>query len=147
MSMTLKLDTAGLRALIKDTPEFKLQITNAVMNNIKDDHVQESIKRKLLTVIEDLIERRGYGSNTSFHWKSQEFKQLVLTTVIESTGHAIETTAQEAAASYMALNGPKIVMQYLEKALEEQLDSLITEDVVRAALDKKLKAALAAITT
>lgn len=146
MTMTLKLDTGGLRALIADNPEFKLVITQAVTNNIKDDIVKSGIDNKLRTILNELVETNGWGTNVTHNWKSKEFKQLVYNMVQQLAGRTIEAAAQDAAGVYLATNGQKFIAHGIQKLMNEQLDNLITEDVVRAALDKKLKAALAKIT-
>lgn len=54
MSMTIRLDTQGLRNLIEDNPEFKVEIQQCVMNNIKSDNMDNAIRDRIATVLRSM---------------------------------------------------------------------------------------------
>lgn len=64
-SMTLRLDTAGLRSLIQDNPEFEIEIQQAVMNNIKADQIDNAIQAKLTSALNGMCTREGWSGKVT----------------------------------------------------------------------------------
>ena len=57
--MTLRLDTEGLRSLIKENPSFKLDIQQAVLDNIKRDNIQEAVKARIDQCLASMCTKGG----------------------------------------------------------------------------------------
>lgn len=64
-NMTLRLNTAGLRSLIRDNPEFEIEIQQAVMNNIKADQIDNAIQAKLTAALNGMGTREGWSGKVT----------------------------------------------------------------------------------
>lgn len=54
MSITLRLDTTGLRKMIEDNPEFKIEIQQSVINNIRQDNIEEAVRSRIQSVLRSM---------------------------------------------------------------------------------------------
>lgn len=64
MSMKLRLDTAGLRALVADNPEFEVEIQQAVLNNIKADNIEQAVKARIEGYLQSLCHKSSSWNPT-----------------------------------------------------------------------------------
>lgn len=54
MSITIRLDTGGLRKIIEDNPEFKVELQQSVLNNIKADNVDAAVRDRITAVLKSM---------------------------------------------------------------------------------------------
>lgn len=144
-NITIKLDTTGLRTLIADNPEFKVELMSAVMSNIKSDLLTDSLEQKLKSVFSNMVSTSGWGSTLKYQWNNDQFRKIVEQTLKERTVEVLETAVEKSVSKYLELHGQQFVRTQFTKMINEQLEGHINEDFIRRALDKKLKAALAAL--
>lgn len=116
MSMTLRLDTAGLRQMIEDNPEFKIEIQQSVINNIKSDNIENAVRDRITTVLKEMAVNEG-------NYYSPKLK-------------IVDKTLLAAISSAVAL----IVNEVAETQIKNRIDDLITGE--RLALRKELKTLL-----
>lgn len=59
MTIKMRLDTEGLRALIKDNPALELEIGREVMCNIRDDSVRAKVETQIQACLRGMVTQQG----------------------------------------------------------------------------------------
>lgn len=72
MTLKLRLDTAGLRALIAENPELELEIGREVMNNIKADNIATGVAAQITECLNSMVKRTGYYNDRKIVAKAPE---------------------------------------------------------------------------
>lgn len=90
-NMKLRLDTEGLRSLIKDNPEFEIEIQQAVMNNIRQDQIEHGVRERINTVLRSMCVKKESGS-----WYNNKLKisdQFLLDAIRETVVQEVKEQA------------------------------------------------------
>jgi hypothetical protein len=66
MSITLRLDTTGLRKMIEDNPEFKIEIQKGVLDNINSDNIEQAVRTKIEIVLRSMCKEEGNYYNKKY---------------------------------------------------------------------------------
>ena len=74
--MKLRLDTAGLRALIADNPEFEIEIQQVVINNIKADQIENAVKARIEGYLQSLCHKSS-GWNPTYTVKDPGLERAI----------------------------------------------------------------------
>lgn len=91
----MRLDTAALRALIKDNPEIEIEIGKAVLNNIKDETLNHKVEAKVIECLRGLTENKGTHWAPQIVARSPELKAAVKSAVDECIKTQIETSVSQ----------------------------------------------------
>ncbi|UAV89900.1 hypothetical protein REC_30 [Pseudomonas phage REC] len=98
MTIKMRLDTEGLRALIAANPELEVEIGKEVVNNIRSDVVQKNVDEAVKRAVEGMLKDNGYWANPRYTVKDPKMLQAV-DVVVKA---AIETSLDKALAERVA---------------------------------------------
>lgn len=136
MSMTLRLDTAGLRSLIEENPEFKIDLQKSVMDNINKDNMDDAIRNRLETVL------RSMGTGGNFYNRKITLTDPVL---IEAMNSIVKTQVEKLSDEMVAnIVNDKIqqrlihVQSELRSTIKETMISVLTTEMAKEILLAKL---------
>lgn len=115
MSITLRLDTTGLRKMIEDNPEFKIEIQQSVINNIRQDNIEAAVRDRIQSVL------RSMGTGGDYYNRK-------ITITDELLLSAIREVVKEQ------------VLRMSDVAIKARVDDLIVTE--RLAIRKELKTLL-----
>lgn len=138
MTIKMRLDTEGLRALIAENPELEIEIGREVMNNIKDDVLYKGITERINTVLSAMVVSRGMYHNRQYEIRDQNFLDAVgavVKSVVESKTEALLAMEIQ---SQVAANMTRI-RQDLKSEVRGMITQAITPEVAREVLLAALK--------
>lgn len=101
MTMKMRLDTEGLRALIASNPELEVEIGKEVMNNIKADVVKLKTEAAVEACLQGMMTKTGSYYNYSYVAKDPKLVGAI----------------------------SQVVNQLAEGALEQRIESIVTQKV------------------
>lgn len=136
MTMTLRLDTAGLRSLIEDNPEFKIDIQKSVMDNINKENMDNAIRSRLETVL------RSMGTGGDYY-----NRKITLTdpTLIEAMNYVVKEQVEKLSDKLIeGIVNDKIqqrllhVQSELRSTIKETMISVLTTETAKEILLAKL---------
>ena len=140
MSIQIKLDTQSLRDLLANNPDFKLLITQSVMNNIKNDVMMAGVTEKLKTILDDLTKRSYNFQKNQYEivWNNSEFETLVKnyinSKVDDLLTSAIEYKVNTTVNAY--------VNREIKNLVEIAIDQAIDDDYIQQRVNERVKAML-----
>lgn len=148
--ITLKADTDLLRAILANDPELRVEISKAVLNNIRDDIVQANLVAK----IKHNIEQLSYGDAAFLSPESEKgsfhalMKKFVLAAAERDLPAILEDVFEKKAAKAIST---KIILALAEvdKRINDRVDEILLEKKLANSLDSPgcnaMKAAIAEI--
>lgn len=95
MTIKMRLDTAGLRALIADNPELEVEIQNTVLKNIQKEQIENAVAQRIEGCLTSMCERKGWYGNWSYTVKDNGLKQAIFAVVEEQAKLYFTTIVQE----------------------------------------------------
>lgn len=90
-NMTLRLDTAGLRSLIEENQDFKIEIQQSVMNNIRQDNIEHAVRERINTVLKTMCVRKD--NNSWYNPKLKVNDQYLLDAIRETVVQEVKEQA------------------------------------------------------
>lgn len=142
-SVTLKADTALLRALIESDPELKLQISTAVLKNISDDAVSIQVMERLKASLDEMSKAQdGWISSehTGNPWRSNAFHKLLKKLVFAQIAETTEELIIQSVTPVI-----KKVFDDMVPEFQMRIDAMIDAAMSPEHLKKRLEAKLAAL--
>lgn len=141
MSIKMRLDTAGLRALIADNPELEVEIGKEVLKNIKDGFVRETIEKALegrvALIMSSFVENKGSRWQPKYVPVHEGFTQVVNTLVREVIKEESERILAE--RLQVAVDGAIQSAQIsLARGLHAMLREQITPELAKEIIREKL---------
>lgn len=137
MSMTLRLDTAGLRSLIEDNPEFKIEIQQSVMNNINRDNLDEAVRVRLELLLASMCTEEGSYYNRKLVAKDPKLVAALTECVREQaqliSANVIQNLVEARIAAEM-VNAQKV----LTATMKEIMITTLTPELAKEILISKL---------
>ena len=133
MTIKMRLDTAGLRALIKDNPEIELEIAQNVQDNIRDDLVKKGIDGALERALAELVYVSGWGLHKTVTM-NHSIKQAVNDMILE---HIEENAERFVKAKLYDL--VRVVFEEERKKLQKDLEAMqgLLQDAMRSSVTKE----------
>lgn len=136
MVMKIRLDTAGLRALIKDNPELEIEIGKEVLNNVRDDVIAGKVMTQIDACLRGMVVQTGHWP-AKYEAKSPELiavvnaatKQIVEELVTKRLDGIIESRITAHLGTQRTVD---------TRALKEQLKELLTPEMARELLREKI---------
>lgn len=139
--VTLKADTALIRALLESTPELKLEISSAVLKNISDDACKVAIMEKLQAKLTEL-------ANFAAGWNGRSglinpFHNSALHDLLRNLINAqIEQATEELIVQSVTPVIEKVVADKLGD-LQKQIDHIIDQSFTPEHIQERLNARVA----
>lgn len=137
MTMKLRLDTDGLRALIKDNPELEVEIGAAVLNNIKTDQIKAAVEGQIEACLKGMVKNEGTYYAARYVPIDKGFTTLVNKTVIEAVTHFANEGLKQHVASLAAeaIQKERIA---LHADLKVILRNLVTPEMAKEIMREKI---------
>lgn len=137
MSITLRLDTQGLRAMIEDNPSFKLDIQQAVVNNIKNDHIEAAVRDRVALVLKGMATASGSYYSPKYTITDKGF----LEAIAAASKVAVDASIDEAIKSRISAHVAQAVeteREVLRRELKSLLKELVTPEMAREIMREKI---------
>jgi len=135
MTMTLRLDTAGLRSMIAENPTFAIEIQQAVLNNIRADNIQQAVIDRVNGCLDKMAPKEGYYSTTRVI-KDQKMLDVINATVRAEVSVALKVAIEDAVSSATNAIDLRIRQEVKKVAKEVLLESLTAADAKAILLEK-----------
>lgn len=137
MTMKLRLDTEGLRALIANNPELEIEIGKEVLNNISSDQIKSKVEAKIDAVLKTMVTQEG-----TYYQPRYVIKDKQLLAAIAAASKAAVTTAideaiklQIAETVLSAVEAERVRLRVELKAL---LKEIVTPEMAREIMREKI---------
>lgn len=137
MSMTLRLDTAGLRSLIEDNPDFKIEIQKAVLNNINQDNLDNAVTARLEALLLNMCSEEGSYYNRKLVAKDPKLVAALTECVKQQASQISEKAIQDIVTSQVT-HQMSIVRNELRTTMKEAMLSVMTAEMAKEILIAKL---------
>lgn len=133
MTIKMRLDTAGLRALIAENPELQVEIGKEVLNNIRSDVVQKNVDDAVKLAVEGMLKDNGYWSSPRYTVKDPKMLEAV-NTVVKTTIEASMDKAIAEKVSALVSQAVAVEQTRLQRELKAVLQGVITPELARELL-------------
>ncbi|UAV89631.1 hypothetical protein [Pseudomonas phage COT4] len=137
MTIKMRLDTEGLRALIKDNPEIELEIQQSVLNNIKLDTIKRGVEAQIEACLKGLVRNEGSHWQPRYVPVDKQFTALMQKVVVEAVTAFTNEGLKQHVEEY-AKNVVRIEASHVGKDLKAILQTLVTEDMAKEIMREKL---------
>ena len=136
MTIKMRLDTEGLRSLIKDNPELEVEIGKAVMNNIRDDAVAGKVLSQIETCLRGMV-KQSSGWPATYEAKSPELvsavNKMAEKLIAEVLDKKLEQAIEAKVSTYLATQHTVDT-----RTLRAQLSELLTPEMARELMREKI---------
>lgn len=137
MTMKLRLDTDGLRALIKDNPELEVEIGQAVLNNIRTDQIKAAVEGQIEACLKGMVKNEGTYYAARYVPVDKGFTTLVSKVVVEAVTHFANEGLKQHVADLAAeaIQRERIA---LHADLKVILRNLVTPEMAKEIMREKI---------
>lgn len=122
MSIKMRLDTDGLRALIADNPELELEIGKEVLNNISSDQIKSKVAAKIDAVLKTMVTQEG-----TYYQPRYVIKDKQLLEAISAASKAAVTTAIDEALKLQIADTVMSAVESERVRIRAELKALLKE--------------------
>lgn len=135
--ITLRLDTTGLRAMIEDNPDFKLELQQAVINNIRQDNIEAAVRDRVTAVLKGMTQNTGTYYSPKYAITDKDFLGAIAVASKTAVSAAINEaiTSQINTAVFSAVEAERVRLRIELKSL---LKELVTADMAREIVREKI---------
>lgn len=137
MTIKMRLDTDGLRALIKDNPELELEIGKEVLKNIKQDQVQGAVMAQIEAVLKGKCSSSGWGSTMKYTVNDPKLKAAIAATVSEAVKAELDIALKHVLEDRVALVTDQL-RRTLTNEVRGMIAATITPEMAKEILMEKL---------
>jgi hypothetical protein len=137
MTIKMRLDTDGLRALIKDNPELEVEIGQEVLNNIKADVIQNKVNAQIDACLKGMVKNEGSYYTPRYVPVDKAFKELICQVTVEAIGHYTTETLQ-ATITELASVAHRRERDKIGNNLKDLLKDLVTPEMAREIIREKI---------
>ncbi|AHJ87290.1 hypothetical protein phiPsa267_034 [Pseudomonas phage phiPsa267] len=134
-NMTLRLDTAGLRSLIAENPTFAVEIQQAVLNNIKNDNIQQAVIDRVNGCLDKMAPRESYYG-TARVIKDAKLLEVINNAVRAEVKAALTQAVEDAVSSATNAIDLRVRQEVKKVAKEVILESLTAADAKAILMEK-----------
>lgn len=131
--MKLRLDTDGLRALIKDNPEIELEIGKEVLNNISTDQIKVKVEARIAEVLKGLVTNRGTWHSPSYEIKDAGLRAAIDAAVAAAVASKVDQVIQDKIQSLVS-SAMRVEREFLTKDVKRLLMETVTPEMAREVL-------------
>lgn len=137
MTIKMRLDTEGLRALLKDNPGLEVEIGQEVTNNIKDDIIKRGIDAKVEACLQGMMENAG--SYYSPKWVAKDPKiKAAIKAAIEGEVRAELEDSIKTIANEIIVRELRAERERIGADLKSILRTLVTPEMARDVVREKI---------
>lgn len=133
MTIKMRLDTAGLRALIEDNAELQVEIGKEVLNNIRSDIVQKNVDEAVRRAVEGMLKDNGYWASPRYTVKDPKMLEAV-NSVVKTTIESCMSKAVAEKVQALVSQAVSVEQVRLRSELKGILQSVITPEMARELL-------------
>jgi uncharacterized membrane protein YheB (UPF0754 family) len=133
MSIKMRLDTDGLRALIKDNPEIELEIGKEVLNNISTDQIKSKVEARITEVLKSLVTNKGSWHAPTYEIKDAALRAAVNAAVSTAVTAKVDQAIQDKVQSLVS-SALRIERDALTKDAKRLLLEMVTPEIAREVL-------------
>lgn len=137
MSITMRLDTESVRALIRENETFKLEVQQAVINNIRADNIEEAVKARVDRVLKEMTTESGPWNNRKLTITDPKLSEAIAAIVKEQVGEVVKATVKNAVEAAVLLER-KVIRRDMASAVREILNEHLTPTMAKEILLSKL---------
>lgn len=137
MTMKLRLDTAGLRALIESNPELEIEIGKAILDNIKADQLAGKVEARIQEVLKSMVTQEGTYYQPKYVIKDKQF----LAAISAASKVAVESAIDDALKEHIHTAVTNAVEQErirLRVEFKTLLKELVTPEMARDIIREKI---------
>jgi hypothetical protein len=137
MSIKMRLDTEGLRALIASNPELEVEIGKEVLNNISSDQIKSKVEAKIDAVLKTMVTQEGTYYQPRYVIKDKQFLAAISAASKVAVEGAIDEALKEhiSGAVLQAVEAERIRLRVEFKAL---LKEIVTPEMARDIMREKI---------
>ena len=136
MTIKMRLDTEGLRELIKGNPELEIEIGKEVLRNIQDDSIRGKVEAQIQTCLRGMVVQTGTWP-TTYKAKAPELIQAVQLAaeqiVKESVGAVLEKAVAAEVQKHLALTRAQG-----SREMKALMKELLTPEMARELMREKI---------
>lgn len=135
--ITMRLDTAALRAMIEENPEFKLEIQKNVLDNINRDHLDECIRQKVEALLLSMCEKGGSYYTPIYTMKDKNLVSAI-TTVVGVVAEQIAAEKVKTMVTAAIQDTTTLVRRELRTTIKDAILDTVTPEMAKEILIAKL---------
>lgn len=137
MSIKMRLDTDGLRALIADNPELEIEIGKEVMKNISSDQIKSKVEARIDTVLKSMVTQEGTYYQPRYVIKDKQLQEAIAAASKAAVATAIDEALkfQIAETVLSAVESERTRLRFELKGL---LKEFCTPEMAREILREKI---------
>lgn len=137
MAIKMRLDTEGLRALLKDNPGLEIEIGQEVTNNIKDDIIKRGIDAKVEACLQGMMENTGSYYSPRWVAKDPKIKAAIKAAIEAEVRSELEDSIKTIAEAII-VRELRDQMTMIGSDLKSILRTLVTPEMARDILREKI---------
>jgi len=134
MTIKMRLDTEGLRALIKENPQLEIEIGKEVLNNINTDTIKGKIEGQIESCLKGLVQNAGTSWTPRWVAKAPELTQAVKdaaqVVINEQLEASIARAVEQAVGREIGVQTARLRREMLD-AIRELITPEVARDIVR----------------
>lgn len=136
MTIKMRLDTAGLRALIESNPLLEIEIGREVINNIKTDVVTRGVETQIMACLKGMVTSSG-GWNPTYTAKSPELIKAVTAAAAVAVEEAVASKLQDVISSRVT-TALQYERELFTREMKKLLQELVTPEMAREIMREKI---------
>lgn len=137
MTIKMRLDTDGLRALIKDNPQIELEIGKEVLNNISTDQIKEKVEVRISEVLKGMATNKGSWHTPVYEIKDASLQKAIDEAVAAAVANKVDQAIKDKIQSLVS-SAMRIEREFLVKDAKKLLKELVTPEMARDILREKI---------
>jgi hypothetical protein len=134
-NMTLRLDTAGLRSLIAENATFAVEIQQAVLNNIKNDNIQQAVIDRVNGCLDKMAPKESYYGSARVI-KDERIREVINKVVQAEVSGYLKQAVEDAVNSATNAIDTRIRQEVKRLAKEVLLETLTASDAKLILMEK-----------
>lgn len=137
MTIRMRLDTEGLRALIAGNPELEIEIGKEVLNNITSDQIKSKVEARIDQVLKTMVTQEGTYYQPRYVIKDKQLLAAIAAASKTAVDNAIDDALKDqiATAVYSAIETERARLRIELKSL---LKELVTPEMARDIMREKI---------
>jgi len=133
----MRLDTESVRALIRENETFRLEVQQAVINNIRADNIEEAVNARVDRVLKGMTEESGPWNNKKLTITDPKLRDAISAIVKEQVGDVVKATVRNAVEDAVLLER-KVIRREMGDMVREILAEHLTPTMAKEILLSKL---------
>lgn len=135
MTIKMRLDTEGLRALIADNPTLQVEIGNEVMNNIKADFLSQAVNDRINACLDKMCPREN-GWQPGRIIKDERIREAIYSVVKAEVKDMLKEAVEDAVSKATSIIDLRVRQEVKAVAKEVILESLTVADAKAILMEK-----------